>query len=70
MSAVQIIAEAGVNHNGDFDCALALVDAAAGADADIVKFQAFSSHDLVAGGVVLEACLTADLDHALATELV
>lgn len=50
MSGVQIIAEAGVNHNGEFDRARALVDAAANAGADIVKFQAFRSRDLVADG--------------------
>jgi N,N'-diacetyllegionaminate synthase len=43
-----IIAEAGVNHNGDLGRALALVDAAADAGADIVKFQAFRAGDLVA----------------------
>ncbi len=48
MSTLQIIAEAGVNHGGEFDRALALVDAAAQADANIVKFQAFRSRDLVA----------------------
>jgi len=36
-----IIAEAGVNHNGSLDLALRLVDLAADADADIVKFQTF-----------------------------
>jgi N,N'-diacetyllegionaminate synthase len=36
-----IIAEAGVNHNGQLDLALGLVDAAAAAGADIVKFQSF-----------------------------
>lgn len=38
-----IIAEAGVNHNGDLDMALELVDQAAGAGADLVKFQTFSA---------------------------
>lgn len=42
-----IIAEAGVNHNGDMDLALCLVDAAAAAGADFVKFQTFSAAKLV-----------------------
>jgi N-acetylneuraminate synthase/N,N'-diacetyllegionaminate synthase len=42
-----VIAEAGVNHNGDLDTAEALVDAAAEAGADAVKFQTFSADRLV-----------------------
>lgn len=38
---VCIIAEAGVNHNGDIDLALKLCDAAKKAGADIIKFQTF-----------------------------
>lgn len=38
-----IIAEAGVNHNGDVDTAMQLIDAAVEAKADAVKFQCFHS---------------------------
>jgi N,N'-diacetyllegionaminate synthase len=38
-----IIAEAGVNHNGDLQLAKQLIDAAADAGADMVKFQTFSA---------------------------
>ncbi len=41
MNRVIVIAEAGVNHNGDMALAKALIDAAAEAGADYVKFQTF-----------------------------
>jgi N-acetylneuraminate synthase/N,N'-diacetyllegionaminate synthase len=47
MKHVTIIAEAGVNHNGDLQMALELIDVAADAGADYVKFQTFRTEDLV-----------------------
>ncbi len=47
MKPVLIIAEAGVNHNGDLEIAKALIDAAADAKVDIVKFQTFKTEKLV-----------------------
>ena len=42
-----IIAEAGVNHNGDMEMAKQLIDVAADAGVDYVKFQTFKSEKLV-----------------------
>lgn len=42
-----IIAEAGVNHNGSVELAKQLIDAAADAGADYVKFQTFRTENLV-----------------------
>ena len=42
-----IIAEAGVNHDGDLDKALSLIDAASRSGADAVKFQTFVAARLV-----------------------
>ena len=45
--SVYIIAEAGVNHNGDINLAYQLVDAAKAAGVDCIKFQTFKSENLV-----------------------
>ena len=42
-----IIAEAGVNHNGNIDLARRMVDAAYDAGADAVKFQAFKAESMI-----------------------
>ena len=43
---VLIIAEVGVNHNGNLQTALKLIEEAKKAGADIVKFQTFNSSEL------------------------
>ena len=50
MASCFFIAEAGVNHNGSLDHALALVEVAAKAGADAVKFQTFTADKLVQKG--------------------
>lgn len=47
MEKVFIIAEAGVNHNGSIELAKRLIDEAANAGADAVKFQTFKAENLV-----------------------
>jgi N,N'-diacetyllegionaminate synthase len=47
VNKIFIIAEAGVNHNGDIQTAKELIDVAAAAEADAVKFQTFKADTLV-----------------------
>ena len=47
ISKVFIIAEAGVNHNGDINLAKRLIDEAHNAGADCVKFQTWVTEDIV-----------------------
>lgn len=61
---VLIIAEAGVNHDGDPAVAHQLIDAAADAGADVVKFQTFSPDALAAAGADMAAYQRASGDPA------
>ncbi len=47
-----IIAEAGVNHDGDMNVAKKLIDLASQSGADAVKFQTFKTEDLILGDVI------------------
>ena len=61
-SPVLVIAEAGVNHNGDLNLARQLIDVAADAGADLVKFQTFSADRLATRGAQKAAYQAAATD--------
>lgn len=67
MQKVFIIAEAGVNHNGDLDIARRMVDVAADAGSDAVKFQTFRAEKIISkyapnGDCLLKATKKLELD--------
>ncbi|MEH0019933.1 MAG: N-acetylneuraminate synthase family protein [Desulfobacter sp.] len=47
MTDVTIVAEAGINHNGEISLAKQMIDAAAGCGADVIKFQTFRAEEFV-----------------------
>lgn len=53
MERTIVIAEAGVNHNGSIDLAKKMIEVAAEAGADIVKFQLFKAENLVSRNAVM-----------------
>ena len=59
-----IIAEAGVNHNGDMALARQLIDAAADAGADLVKFQTFNADRQVTQAAAKANYQLQQTDHA------
>ena len=72
--ATLIIAEAGVNHNGSIETAGQLIETAAEAGADLVKFQTFSADRLVTGsaskaGYQLETTSTSESQHEMIRKL-
>lgn len=64
ISPIVLIAEAGVNHNGSLSRAFDLVDAAADAGADYIKFQTFSAKAMVAKSAALAAYQEAQIGGA------
>lgn len=68
MNPVFIIAEAGVNHNGDLALAHRLIFAAAEAGVDAVKFQAFTAESLVTGSAGKAAYQSRNLGDATRTQ--
>jgi N-acetylneuraminate synthase/N,N'-diacetyllegionaminate synthase len=68
--AVFVIAEAGVNHNGDPELAFKLVDAAVEAGADAVKFQTWQTDNVLRKGTPLVGYQSQNTDYADMYELI
>ena len=64
-----IIAEAGVNHNGDLQMAKELIKVAAMAGADVVKFQTFSAEKLVSQSAQLADYQERNMDDTAENQL-
>jgi len=62
MKYTLIIAEAGVNHNGDMETAKRLIDAAVEAKVDLVKFQTFKAETLVSPAAKKAAYQTKNIE--------
>ena len=60
--SVNIIAEIGVNHNGDMGKALDLIDAAADAGVDFVKFQTFRAEKLLAQPILIRSVISCEVN--------
>ena len=55
MTYTRIIAEAGINHNGDIQLAHKLIDAASDAGVDVVKFQTYIANEVMTDQTPLAA---------------
>ncbi|MEY3085908.1 MAG: N,N-diacetyllegionaminic acid synthase [Bacteroidota bacterium] len=69
MKKTLIIAEAGVNHNGDLQMAKELIKVAAIAGADVVKFQTFSAEKLVSQSAQLAEYQERNMDDTADNQL-
>ncbi len=69
MNRTLIIAEAGVNHNGDLQMAKELIQVAADSGADVVKFQTFNSEKLVSNEAQLADYQKKNMNNDISNQL-